>query len=144
MKQLILTIAAFCLCACVSDVDWDYSGWSETVNETAQTVSFKTSFVDNSHFIEEETIKPGETLKQYNISHKTGNSVGESEAAIIVLEDGTEIICSKDSGDSWSRRFYDNYETRKGAEWYRLNRHELTIETYHIDNELIDLWRKNH
>lgn len=143
MKRIALIAAALsCLCACTIDIDWDYSGWSETKNETSQTVTLITTYSPGLYPTTTETILPGESLKQYRTNWAPGNSVGESLTATIKLEDGSEILCVKDSDDSWSRRFYDNHETRKSAEWSHFQRHEITIETYHIDNELIEIWRK--
>lgn len=143
MKKLVLFFAAVSVfCACSVDIEWEYAGWSETMNETSEPVTLVTTF---HPMVPPETviILPGESVKQYKTLTSRGTSVGESLTATIILADKTEIFCSKDSADDWSRRFYGNFETRKSAQWSHFRRHEITIDTYHIDNELIEIWRKN-
>ena len=143
MKKIAIIAATLsCLCSCTIDIDWEYSGWSETKNETSQMVTLITTYPPGLYPETTETILPGESLKQYRTCWAPGNSVGESLTATIILADGSRILCDKSSDDSWSHRFYDNYETRKSAEWSHFQKHDITIETYHIDDELIGLWRK--
>ena len=145
MKKLFLVIAAMsCVCSCVSDVDWDYAGWSEVVNETSQSVTFEATYHIGmgDTITETENIKSGDTFKRYISKQGDFQSVHDAITVTIILADGQKIQCKNESSDSWSRRFYDNYENRNSAERSGFRRHEIIIETFHIDDTLIELWRK--
>lgn len=144
---LAMLLPAFSSCM-YRDVDWDYDGWSEVKNETSAEVTFTSVFMYYGGFVEKvETISPGETLIQYNYVGRP-ESVTASDSVSIKLQDGTEIVCKNGSDDSWSSRFYGNRERHIRTEWDRSDimpvKHEITVDTYHIDDELVSLWRQAH
>lgn len=154
MKKLLSFVAAvFLLGSCYVDIDWDYNGYAEIKNETSQTVTITIAPAENSPIIgghshmpyrpSDGVVKAGEALTQY-YWYPDQESIKSGLVPLtvtIALSDGSKILCSPDSDASWSRRFYDNSETRKSALWSHFQRHEIVIETYHIDEELLELWR---
>ena len=152
-KILILAASIFLLAACYADIDWSYNGYAEIKNETSGTVTVTISPAEDSPYIglyshmpsrpENGVINAGEALTKYywNPDQESIKGGLEPLTVTITLAGGSKIICSPDSDASWSRRFYDNSETRKSALWSHFQRHEIVIETYHIDEELLELWR---
>ena len=147
MKKLAFTAAIlFCLCSCTRDIDYEYAGWADVINETSQTVTLVSDYLVGEGLVRTETatINPGETYKRYMLWDYNYDTLSCATKHIIILADGTEIVCEQRAEDSWSRRFYDNYESRKSVERSGFDKHNIIIETYHIDNTLIELWRKGH
>ena len=146
---LAMLLPAFSSCMC-RDVDWDYDGWSEVKNETSAEVTFTSVFMYCGNSTEKvETISPGESLIQYaNRGH--WESLTQSYSVSIKLLDGTEIVCINGADDPWSIRFYGNVERDRKTEryWFRGDliptEHKVTVDTYHIDDELVSLWRQAH
>lgn len=148
-RIIILALLLSAFSSCTVDVDWDYYAWSEVKNETAQEVTLTTVFPMYGDITREKvgTIPSGESLIQYAYE-KRSEAVGKSKFVSIKLLDGTEIVCVNGADDPWSSRFFGNKESRKKIEWSRSGltplKHEVYVETYHIDNELISLWREAH
>ena len=162
-RSIIFTVTCMTLLFCSCErlytadelgvlVEWSYSGWSEVFNETAGTVTMITShypylFESNDQIAEiPSDIQPGEAVFRRIGCNLPGESIQESLSVTIRLNDGTEIVCTRGSTDSWSNRFYrDNVQMRQGYEVVEMQgkkvRHDINIKTYHIDNTLIDLWR---
>jgi hypothetical protein len=73
-----------------------------------------------------------------------GVSIEECVSATVILSDGSEIVCSQNRYNEWSRQFFDNYGERQEYEVVDFEgkklRHDLCIRTYHIDNALVELW----
>ena len=74
-----------------------------------------------------------------------GVSIGESLSASIRLSDGTEILCTHGADNAWSKRFYETFTQRQEQEIIDFHgkklRHNLGVQTYHIDRTLVDLWQ---
>ena len=97
-------------------------------------------------------IRRGEAAMHRIGSYIRGESIHESLSATIRLSDGSEFVCTNCGGnpymDPWSEYFYkNNVQTRKGYEVVDHSgknlRHDIVIETYHIDDNLVDLWRSS-
>jgi hypothetical protein len=138
-------------------IEWNYSGWSEVMNETDETVTLVTTYTDlNSDIRPTEltsVIKPGNAVQLKSGAFIPGVSIGECLTATIKLGDGTEIVCTRGYyesrydchyDDPWSERFFGNYEQRGDYEVRicqgKKVRHDLTIRTYHIDKTLVNVW----
>ena len=155
MKRLLVFAATlFCLCSCAVDIDREYNGYADIVNETTQTIKVTISILgrDNNYYPAQHSdpadgsVKAGDTLRLYywdpeDESLKYGYS---PRITTITLEDGSEITCSAASNASWSRRFFDNCEYRESAIRSHLQKHKIVIETYRIDEELLSLWQRDH
>ena len=133
------------------EVEWARSGWNEVINETSGTVTLITYFPYVISYSPEQhelttVINPGKTAKFDVGCFIEGTSIDECLKATIVLGDGTQIVCERgDPMNAWSNRFFTNYLTRDDSEIAvvdgKMVRHKLYVRTFHIDNELIDLWR---
>lgn len=168
MKRLFiltaLTVAAFCSCErnlaeemiytaeeLGVYVEWARSGWSEVFNGTDRTVTLVTTYPDIHNTGEEReltsVIAPGEFIKLDSRGAFTpGVSIDESLTASIKWGDGTEILCTRDAENAWSRHFYGSFEEREEYEVVPLGdgrkvRHDLVVRTFHIDRTLVELWR---
>lgn len=156
MKRLafIAACVASVLCSCEKEkiytedelcviVEWIRGGWSEVYNETQGSVTLITSYFYYDDIT--SVIDKGECAVLDAGAAVPGKSIPECLKAVIKLDDGTEIICTKGDDKDWSKRFFQNYESRQEYEVVDFHgkklRHDLIIRTYHIDNELIELWR---
>lgn len=156
MKKLVLAAVLLCLCACTVDIDWCYFGYAEIKNNTSQTLTISVSVDPASPYYLhypllttsplDGVVKSKECFTQYYWEPaRESIKVGDVPTIVsITIEDGSEIICSSSSDASWSRHFFDSYETRKKVEWVYFQKHEIVIENYVIDDELISLWRQDH
>lgn len=152
-KLLVLAATISCLCSCIVDIDWEYEGYADIFNGTSQTIKLTITVLnyDNKYYPAQLSnpadgiIKAGETMRLYYLQSSFSLKNGDPASFInVTLEDGSEFTCSSGSGDSWSRRFFDSFETRKGVEWSHFQKHDIFVETYVIDDELIALWRQEH
>lgn len=157
MKKVLLAVMALsCLNACTVDIDWDYNGYAEIMNETSQKISVAVSIDPDSKYAgfyylypfipRDGVIDKGESFKQfywYNSQESIRNGTVPTIVSI-TLADGSVIECSSRYDTSWSRWFFDNSESRTGAEWSHFQRHEILIETFHIDDAMIHLWQRDH
>ena len=156
MKRLLLIAAsvALVLCSCEEEkiytedelnviVEWIRGGWSEVYNETQGSVTLITSYPYYDDIT--SVINKGQCAVLDAGAAVRGKSIDECIKAIIKLDDGTEIMCTKVDENDWSKRFFQKYEQRQEYEVVELDgkklRHDLIVRTYHIDNELIELWR---
>ncbi|MBP5505456.1 MAG: hypothetical protein J6X89_05085 [Bacteroidales bacterium] len=139
-------------------VEWVTSGWDEVVNETDAKVKLITTFpyelvnTEDPHAIT-TVLKAGDTAKFDIGAFYPGVSIMECTSATIILRDGSQIECTKQSDgktwdNTWSERFFTNYQSRPESEIVLIDnrrvRHNLTVHTFHIDNTLIDLWRSGN
>ena len=146
MKRTLIVIAltVMALSSCFSEHEWLYGGWSEVYNDLDATVTLVTTYPP---FTGSETppvtsiIKPSDYIKLDIGAYIYGRSIDECLTATIILSDGTEILCSKGTDNTWSKRFFENYKQRKKVEWVGLDRHDMVVRTYHIDQKLINLWK---
>ena len=130
-------------------IEWNSSGWSEAYNDLEGTVTLVTTYPD-IHFSEKTTektsvIEPGHFVKLETGAFMPGVSIGESLSASIRLSDGTEILCTHGADNAWSKRFYETFTQRQEQEIIDFHgkklRHNLGVQTYHIDRALVDLWQ---
>lgn len=129
-------------------VEWVRGGWSEVKNETGTTVTLTTSYPEHQEDVTSE-IAAGEAVKLDIGAAAPGVSIGESIMAVITLADGAEIVCVRaEHMTPWAERFYNHYEKEETYEVVdhegKKLRHDLVVLTYHIDQTLIDLWKKDH
>ena len=130
-------------------IEWASLGWDEIYNNLEGTVTLITTHPD-MHSAEpavEKTslIPPGGFDKREIGCFFPAFSLSESLTATIRLADGTEIQCTHDADDAWSKRLYETFSQRHEEEIVDFHgkklRHPLTIVTYHIDDTLVELWR---
>lgn len=126
-------------------IEWVRCGWDEVKNETGGTVTLITSYPFGSHEDVTSVLAPGEMVKLDIGAAAPGVSIGESSQAIIRLDDGTEIVCVHDKEMTpWAERLYTNFQQEHTYEVIDFDgkklRHNLVIQSYHIDQTLIDLW----
>ena len=155
-KLLVFAATVFCLCSCTIDIEWEYFGYAEIKNKTSDTITVTISVDPDSEYYNhyylircmprDGVVKPKESFTQYYWSPDQESLKNGHVPTIITitLADGSEIVCSSRSDTSWSQRFFDSFETRKKTEWSHFQKHELVVETYEIDDELISLWRRDH
>lgn len=153
MNKLFLTVAALlCLCSCSVDIDWEYNGYVEIVNETSQTLTVSISRPDDylrsygdhnvSHPVD-GVVKAGQSFKLYLWNPQDESfMIGKYPATVtITLSNGEEIKCSSDSYDYWSRYFFSSFEYNHSAVRSHFQKHNIIIESYRIDQKLIDIWQ---
>ena len=124
-------------------VEWGRIGWNEVYNETGASITLIVSAYAGDVT---STINPGEFVTLDVGGFMPRISIDESYSVTIRLSDGKEIVCSRGAEDSWSKRFFNNFEQREEYEVVVLEdgrkvRHNLAVRTYHIDNTLVELWR---
>jgi len=154
MKKILPFAAAiFFFCACTADIDWEYNGYAEIKNETSQTVIIAIAEDQDSQFLggihhmpfrpTDGVVNAGKALTQFywDPDQESIKSGIVPTIVTITLADGSQVVCAPDSEAGWSRRFYDNSEIRRSAVWSHFQKHEIIIETYHIDDEFVRLWR---
>ncbi len=154
-------MAAVLLCSCKKEekiyteeelqviVEWVCCGWSEVKNETNGTVTLITTYPHASSSDKKEitsVIAPGDHVKLDIGAYVSGVSIEESRTATIKLADGTEILCQRYGDDAWSKLFYETFEDREEYEVVELStghkvRHDLRVRTYHINQNLIGVWK---
>ena len=128
-------------------IEWARCGWSEVKNETGAPVKLTTSYPGYQEDVT-SVIMDGEMVKLDIGAYVPGVSIKESSRAIILLADGTEIVCVQaEQLTPWAERFYTNYEKEETYEVIDYEgkklRHDIVILTYHIDQTLIDLWKES-
>ena len=127
------------------EIDWNSSGWSEVKNDTDGTVTLITYYNLDPGTEVTTVIKKGEFAKLTAGAYVPGVSIDECIKATIILDDNTTFSCERDSEDAWASRFFENFEQRKEYEYVDIDgktvSHELIVRTYHIDDELVKLWR---
>lgn len=127
------------------EIDWNSSGWSEVKNDTDGTVTLITFYSLDPGTEVTTVIKKGEFAKLTAGAYVPGVSIDECIKATIILDDNTTFSCERDSEDAWASRFFENFEQRKEYEYVDIDgktvSHELIVRTYHIDDELVKLWR---
>lgn len=129
------------------DIDWAYSGYDDVKNETSESITLITKHRREpsvTHLIEANGV-----LRLTIGCASPGNSIDEAINTTIRLKDGTEIIFSPNSKSSWSERFlYSNVDKSKEEQIVEVDnkkvRRELNNKTHHIDNFLIDLYRREN
>lgn len=150
MNKLFLTAAVLlCLCACTVDIDWEYNGYVEIVNETSQTLTISVSRPEvamrllrvNVSDPRDGVVKAGQSFKLYLWDPPTESlMIGMFPATVtITFSDGSEIKCSSDSYDYLSSQFFSTFEYKHSAVWSHFQKHEIIIESYVIDQKLIDI-----
>lgn len=129
-------------------IEWGSSGWSEVYNDLEGTVTLITTYLeyDGINTTEKSSvIKPGEFVKLAIGAFVPGVSIGESLSASIKLSDGSEILCTRGADNAWSKRFYETFTERQEQEIVEMDgkkvRHDLSVQTYHIDKTLVNLWQ---
>ena len=132
-------------------IEWSRYGYSEVKNETNAPVTLVTSYRSGYPKDITSVIQPGEAIQLDIGAAVPGASIQESRQAIICLADGTEILCVHSTADHmtpWAKQFYTHYEQEQTYEIVDFEgkklRHNLVVMTYHIDQELIDIWKDNH
>lgn len=128
-------------------IEWCSCGWSDVINETDDAVTLITSYPFDSHEDITSVIAPGDTLRLDIGAAAPGVSIFECTLATIILADGTRIDCGRDIKTPWSEYFLSNYEQEQTYEVVGFDgkklRHNIVILTYHINNQLIDLFEQS-
>ena len=157
---LLIVCTALPLCSCGKDdrlyttedlgveVEWVRNGWTEVINNTDGTVTLITEYPDFCLQKEISTIlQKGDTVKLDWGASVPGVSILECTKATIILSDGSEIVCEKNTKNPWSTRFFKisepriEYEVVESIVKGKRIRHNLTVYTFFIDEELVDIWR---
>lgn len=157
MKKLLflIAIAVMTLCSCEQKdriytedelgltIDWESNGWSVVFNDLDETIRLETTYEGREAV--SSVIEPGDSVKLWRGAFYAGISIEESCTASIIFGDEEAIFCVHGSHTAWSKRFYENFEQRHEFEIVDFNgknlRHNLTIISYHIDEQLVELWR---
>lgn len=130
-------------------IEWRSNGWSEVYNDLEGTLTLITTYLDNNNSTQtaekSSVIKPGGFVKLEAGAFIPGVSIGESLSASVKLSDGSEILCTRGDDHAWSKRFYETFTQREEQEIVEIDgkkvRHNLVVQTYHIDKALVDLWQ---
>lgn len=134
-------------------VEWNYYGWNDVKNETSSYVTLITEYPLTNPYYEKispfsNTISPHQSLRLQWGLNEHGTSIDEAWTVTICLTDETKIPCYQTSETSWSKLFYSNTQKSKESEIVEIEgkrvRHDLVVKTYHITDELIDLYKTDN
>jgi hypothetical protein len=131
------------------DVEWARDGWTEVVNKTGGTVTLITEYPDYCKQKELSSIlHPGDTVKLDWGAFTPGVSILECTKATIRFSNSSAIVCEKKAKNPWSVHFFElpeprmEFEVDESIVKGKKIRHNLTVYTFYIDDELVELWRQ--
>ena len=158
-RLFVAAVILTAFCACGKDdrlytadelgveVEWARAGWTEVINQTDGTVTLVTEYPDFIHKKEiTSVLQPGDTVKLDWGEVDPGVSILECTKATIRFGDGTTVVCEKNAKNPWSTRFFKigeprfEYEVDETIVKGKKIRHNLTVYSFYIDDELMELW----
>ena len=141
-------------------IEWRYRGYDKVYNETDGTVALTVFCPDDqnlSELISETSVIASDNYLQLEIGdYLPGHSVTECVKVKIKFGDGTEFECEQGGRQSpgsmqetwknaWSEHFFKDCQQKNEYEVTEMDgykiRHDLIVRTYHVDDELVEIWR---